>query len=68
MECQLDFAQLGLLRDPETGKKRRVHVLIFTAVVSRHMFVWLTYSQTLTAVIAGLRGGLGVLRRRASRC
>jgi hypothetical protein len=27
--------------------------LIFTAVVSRHMFVWLTYSQTLTAVIAG---------------
>lgn len=53
MECQLDFAQLGLLFDPETGKKRRVHALIFTAVVSRHMFVWLTYSQTLSAVIAG---------------
>ena len=53
VECQLDFAQLGLLHDPETGKKRRVHALIFTAVVSRHMFVWLTYSQTLTAVIAG---------------
>ena len=30
-----------------------MHALIFTAVVSRHMFVWLTYSQTLTAVIAG---------------
>ena len=27
--------------------------MIFTAVLSRHMFVWLTYSQTLTAVIAG---------------
>ena len=53
VECQLDFAQLGLLHDAETGKKRRVHALIFTAVVSRHMFVWLTYSQTLTAVIAG---------------
>ena len=53
VECQLDFAQMGLLSDPETGKKRRVHALIFTAVVSRHMFVWLTYSQTLTAVIAG---------------
>ncbi len=26
---------------------------IFTAVLSRHMFVWLTYSQTLTAAIAG---------------
>jgi transposase len=52
VECQLDFAQLGLLFDAETGR-RRVHALIFTAVVSRHMFVWLTYSQTLTAVIAG---------------
>lgn len=53
VECQIDFAQLGLLVDPETGKKRRVHALIFTAVLSRHMFVWLTYSQTLSAVIAG---------------
>jgi transposase len=53
VECQLDFAQLGLLFDAETGRRRRVHALIFTAVVSRHMFVWLTYSQTLTAVIAG---------------
>jgi transposase len=53
IECQLDFAQLGLIDDPDTGRRRRVHALIFTAVVSRHMFVWLTYSQTLTAVIAG---------------
>jgi transposase len=30
-----------------------VHALIFTAVYSRHMFVWLSYSQTLAAVIAG---------------
>jgi len=30
-----------------------VHALIFTAVFSRHMFVWLSYSQTLVAVIAG---------------
>lgn len=30
-----------------------MHALIFTAVYSRHMFVWLTYSQTLAAVIAG---------------
>jgi transposase len=53
LECQIDFAQMGYLLDPETGRKRRVHALIFTAVVSRHMFVWLTYSQTLAAVIAG---------------
>jgi hypothetical protein len=30
-----------------------VHALIFTAVCSRHMFVWLTFSQTLAALIAG---------------
>lgn len=53
VECQIDFAQLGFLLDAETGRRRRVHALIFTAVVSRHMFVWLTYSQTLAAVIAG---------------
>jgi len=53
VECQIDFAQMGFILEPGTGKRRRVHALIFTAVVSRHMFVWLTYSQTLTAVIAG---------------
>ncbi len=53
VECQIDFAQMGFILDPETGRRRRVHALIFTAVVLRHMFVWLTYSQTLTAVIAG---------------
>jgi transposase len=53
VECQVDFAQLGFIVDVETGKKRRVHALIFTAVLSRHMFVWLTYSQTLAAMIAG---------------
>lgn len=53
VECQIDFAQMGFILDPETGKKRRVHALIFTAVVSRHMFVWLTYSQTLVAMIDG---------------
>lgn len=59
VECQIDFAQMGFLLDAETGKKRRVHALIFTAVLSRHMFVWLTYSQTLTAVIAGCEAAWG---------
>jgi len=53
VECQIDFAQMGFILDDVTGKRRRVHALIFTAVVSRHMFVWLTYSQTLVAMIAG---------------
>jgi transposase len=59
VECQIDFAQMGFILDAETGKKRRVHALIFTAVVSRHMFVWLTYSQTLTAMIAGCEAAWG---------
>jgi transposase len=52
-ECQIDFGYLGLLADPVTGQRRKVHALIFTACYSRHMFVWLTFSQTLVALIAG---------------
>ena len=52
-ECQLDFGYLGLLADPVTGRQRKVHALIFTACYSRHMFVWLSFSQTLAAFIAG---------------
>ncbi|HEX5882494.1 MAG TPA: IS21 family transposase [Actinomycetota bacterium] len=53
VECQIDFGYLGWLVDPETGQRRKLHALIFTAVVSRHLFVWLTHAQTLAAVIAG---------------
>ena len=51
-ELQVDFGQMGYLTG-EDGRRRKVHALIFTAVDSRHIFVWLTYSQTLAAVIAG---------------
>ena len=53
VECQMDFARMGLIDDPETGRRRVVHALIFTAVYSRHMFVWLSFTQTLEAVVAG---------------
>jgi len=53
VECQIDFAKMGLVYDPGSGRRRVTHALIFTAVYSRHMFVWLTFSQTLAAVIAG---------------
>ena len=53
VELQVDFGYLGMLNDIATGQRRKVHALIFTAVYSRHMFVWLTHSQTLAAVIAG---------------
>jgi transposase len=53
MECQLDFGEMGLLLDPTTMRRRKTWALIFTAVYSRHQFVWLTHAQTLDAVIAG---------------
>jgi transposase len=52
-ECQLDFGYVGMLADPVSGRQRKTHALIFTAVYSRHMFVWLSFSQTLAAFIAG---------------
>jgi transposase len=52
-EGQLDFGDLGMLFDPVTGRQRKVHALIFTACCSRHMFVWLSFTQTLAAFTAG---------------
>jgi hypothetical protein len=52
-ECQVDFGRMGLLDDPQAGRRRVVHALIFTAVYSRHCFVWLSFRQDLAAVIAG---------------
>jgi transposase len=51
-EVQVDFGRLGMLADAE-GRRRVVKGLIFTAVYSRHMFVYPTYRETLNEVIAG---------------
>ena len=52
-ELQVDFGRLGLLLDPAVGHRRVVYGLVFTAAYSRHTFVWLTFRQTLEAVIEG---------------
>jgi transposase len=52
-ECQVDFGQMGLIADPDSGRQRVCHALIFTAAYSRHCFVWLSFSQTTVAVIDG---------------
>jgi transposase len=52
-ELQVDFGRMGILFDPDAGRRRVCHALIFTACVSRHCFVWLTFSQTTAAVIEG---------------
>ncbi len=59
VECQVDFGWLGMMDDPVTGRRRKVHALIFTACYSRHMFVWLSFSQTLAALIAGCEAAWG---------
>jgi transposase len=52
-ECQIDFGRLGMMLDPVSRQRRAVHALIFTAVVSRHMFVWLSFTQSLADVVEG---------------
>jgi transposase len=52
-ECQIDFGRLGLVVDPPTGRCRVCQALVFTPVVSRYSFVWLSFRQTITDVIAG---------------
>lgn len=52
-ELQIDFGRLGLVFDSETGRSRVCHALIFTPVVSRYAFVWLSFRQTIEDVIAG---------------
>ena len=53
VECQIDFGRIGVMHDPDTVRRRAVHALIFTAVYSRHVFVHLSFTQTLEAVVAG---------------
>jgi transposase len=50
-EVQIDFGYLGMIADGD--RRRRLHALVFTAVYSRYCFVFLTFSQTTQAVIAG---------------
>ncbi|MDQ6836951.1 MAG: IS21 family transposase [Actinomycetota bacterium] len=53
VELQVDFGKMGLIFDPVSGRRRVCQALIFTAVFSRHCFVWLSFTQTTAAVIAG---------------
>jgi transposase len=52
-ELQVDFGELGMMFDEESGRRRKVWALVFTAAFSRHTFVWLSFSQKLATVIAG---------------
>lgn len=49
--CQADFGCLGKIFDSD--KERKVHALVVTLCHSRHMFLYITFKQDITAVIAG---------------
>ena len=53
-EAQIDFGLMGRMRDPETGRERRLYVLVVTLCFSRYQFVWPTWEQTTRAVCEGL--------------
>jgi hypothetical protein len=50
-EVQIDFGYLGMI--PDGDRRRKLHALVFTAVLSRYCYVYLTFSQTTAEVIAG---------------
>jgi len=53
-EVQVDFGEMGRLADRDTGKLRKLWVLIVTLCFSRYQFVWPTFRQTTEAVCEGL--------------
>ena len=52
--AEADFGRLGLVHDPETGRRRTVWAMVIVLGHSRHCFVWPMPSQKLEEVIAGL--------------
>jgi hypothetical protein len=65
--AEVDFGRLGLLYDPESGKKRFTYALVVTLVFSRHQYVAVSFTQKLPALIAGIEAAWeffgGVTRR-----
>jgi transposase len=52
--AEMDFERLGLLRNPETGRRQWVWGLSITLIYSRHSFLWPLFHQTVEATIEGL--------------
>ena len=52
--AEVDFGRLGLIHDPDTGRRCTVWALIVVLDYSGHSFVWPTFGQKLEDVIDGL--------------
>ena len=53
-DAEMDFGRLGLIHDPQSGRRRVVYGLILVLGYSRHSFLWPTCNQKLEDVITGL--------------
>lgn len=58
-ELQVDFGRLGMIYDVGEARRRLLWGLVFTAVFSRYMFLWVTFRQTIDEVIAGFDAAWG---------
>ena len=52
--AEADFGRLGMITDPETGRRRALWAMVIVLCHSRHCFLWPMQRQTLEDVIAGL--------------
>jgi len=52
--AEVDFGKLGLIPDPEAGRRRMAWALVVPLVHSRHQYVHITFSQKLPDLIDGL--------------
>lgn len=52
--AEIDFGRLGLMWDPESGRKRLVWGMLAVLGYSRHSFLWILYNQQLDDVVTGL--------------
>ena len=52
--AEVDFGRLGIIDDPETGRKRFAYALVVTLVYSRHQYVAVSFTQKLPVLIAGI--------------
>jgi len=52
--AEVDFGRLGLVPDPETGRRCVLHALIVTLVYSRHQYIHVTTTQKIPDLIDGL--------------
>ena len=46
--AEMDFGRLGMLWDPESGRKRLAWVMVIVLSYSRHCFVWPMFRQQLS--------------------